>query len=214
MPQLLKPAVFLASLLPLAQIAVAVPQLVEPIEYIVSRTGIWSIGFLCMALAVTPLRKLLRLPALAAVRGMVGLFAFFYASLHVLSVVWIELGFDWTETWHIVTLRPTNTLDAIAYLMLVPLAATSTRRAKQFLGARRWILLHRLAYVIAPLAAARFWASALEGRGFAPAIGITLVLALLLGIRLYWRVQATYFRASPPKFLTVFARTFRNRRVL
>lgn len=181
----LRPAVFAASLLPLAHIVATVPHLVEPVEFVVFRSGMVATCFLCIGLAVTPLRKLFDWPALAAVRGMLGLFAFFYASLHVLSVAWTEGG-DIAELWHIITLRPTNTLDAIAYLMLVPLAATSSRRAKILLGPQRWKRLHRLAYLAAPLAAARFWAAALEGRGYFPALAFTLLLALLLGIRVYW----------------------------
>lgn len=181
----LKPAIFAISLLPLVHIAATLPHLVEPIEFLVARSGMVAICFLCIGLAVTPARKLLHLPVIGSLRGMLGLFAFFYASLHVLSVIWIEGG-DLGEVWHIITLRPTNTLDAIAYLMLVPLAATSNKRSKLFLGPRGWIALHRLAYVIAPMAAARFWVSAFEGRGYLPALVFTTVLSLLLGIRIYW----------------------------
>lgn len=189
MQRFLKPAVFCSALLPLVHIAVTIAQLVEPIEFIVFQSGAWATYFLCIGLAVTPLRKLLNWPALAAIRGMLGLFAFFYASVHVVAVVWLDQGFNLSEVWHHIALRPTNTLDAIAYLMLVPLAATSSKRAQLQLGARRWRQLHRLAYLIAPLAVARFWAAALAGRGFAIAIGFTLVLTALLGSRLFWHYR-------------------------
>lgn len=186
MRRFVKPAVFCAALLPFIATAVAVPQRVEPIEFIVARSGAWAAYFLCIGLAVTPLRKLLNWPALAPLRGMLGLFAFAYASIHVLAVVWLDMGFDLSEVWHHIVLRPTNALDAIAYLLLVPLAVTSTKGAQLRLGAQRWKRLHRLAYLIAPLAAARFWAAALGGRGYAGAVAFTLVLAALLGIRLWW----------------------------
>jgi sulfoxide reductase heme-binding subunit YedZ len=186
MQRFLKPALFCIAALPAVHIAATVPRLVEPIEFIVVRSGNWTTYFLCIALAVTPLRRLLPWPALAGVRGMLGLFAFFYATVHVLAVVWLDQGFDLAEVWHHIVLRPTNTLDAIAYLMLLPLAVTSTKRVRLRLGAQRWQRLHRLAYCIAPLAAARFWAAALDGRGYVEAVALTLVLAALLGIRLYW----------------------------
>jgi sulfoxide reductase heme-binding subunit YedZ len=150
------------------------------------RTGLWTLRFLAITLAVTPARQLLGVGALAKYRRMLGLFAFFYVSLHFLWYLFVDQAFDWRQLAGDVVKRPYITAGFTAFLLLVPLAATSTRRAMRRLG-RRWQKLHRLAYVAAILGCVHYWwqvkADVREPLTYAA------VLALLLGWRLYDRCR-------------------------
>ena len=147
-----KVAALLICLLPLASLgwrAMHNGLTANPIEFITHTTGDWTLRFLCMTLAITPLRKILRQPDLISFRRMLGLFTFFYASLHFTTYIWLDSFFDLTEMWKDVAKRPYITLGFTAFALLIPLAITSTAGWIRRLGGRRWQLLHRLIYVSA-----------------------------------------------------------------
>lgn len=147
--RLSKPAVFLACLVPLGLLAEKGIERrlgANPIEVITHSTGDWTLTFLCITLAITPLRRFLRLPWLVRYRRMTGLFAFFYGFLHLMTFVWLDKFFDWNAMLKDVYKRPFITAGLTAFVLLVPLALTSTAGMIRRLGGRRWQLLHRLIY--------------------------------------------------------------------
>ena len=121
----------------------------NPIEFITHATGDWTLRFLAITLAVTPLRKLLRLPELVRFRRMLGLFAFFYVCLHLMTYLWLDKFFSWSEIVKDVVKRPFITAGFTAFVLLIPLAVTSTAGWIRRLGGKRWQLVHRLVYVSA-----------------------------------------------------------------
>jgi methionine sulfoxide reductase heme-binding subunit len=121
----------------------------NPIEFITHATGDWTLRFLAITLAVTPLRKLLRLPELVRFRRMLGLFAFFYGCLHFMTYLWLDKFFSWAEIAKDVVKRPFITAGFTAFVLLMPLAVTSTAGWIRRLGGKRWQMLHRLVYVSA-----------------------------------------------------------------
>ena len=129
----------------------------NPIEYITHFTGDWTIRFLVITLAVTPLRKLLRAPFLIKYRRMLGLFAFFYACLHFTTWFAIDKFFDWHEILADFTKRRFIIAGLTAFLCLLPLAVTSTSGWIRRLGGKRWQLLHRLIYVSAIAAVVHYY---------------------------------------------------------
>lgn len=129
----------------------------NPAEALIRGLGEWTLRLLCLALAVTPLRVRLRIPQLARFRRMLGLFVFFYASLHLLAYAWFDMGFELGEVAHDIAKRPFILVGFAAWLFLAPLAATSYNRAIRAIGARRWQTLHRLVYLIAGLAILHFF---------------------------------------------------------
>lgn len=183
---LLKPAVFTLSLLPLAWLVwqVFFGYLgVNPIETVNRYLGDWAIRFLLIALAVTPARKIAGWTKLARLRRMLGLFAFFYACLHVSSYVGLDLFFDWQTLWKDVLKRRYITVGMATFLILLPLAITSTNAMVRRLGGRRWQALHRLVYVAGPLAVVHFWwmvkADKTEPMLYAALVGVLLGYRLL-----------------------------------
>ena len=129
----------------------------NPIESITHRTGEWTIRFLMFTLAITPLRKLLGMPDLIRFRRMLGLFAFFYGCLHLTTYLWLDKFFDMAEIWKDVYKRPFITAGFTAWVLLVPLAATSTAGWIRRLGGKRWQRLHRLVYVSAAAAVVHYY---------------------------------------------------------
>jgi sulfoxide reductase heme-binding subunit YedZ len=121
----------------------------NPAENIIHTNGNWTIHFLLITLAITPLRKLLGMPSLIQFRRMLGLFAFFYGCLHLFSYLWFDQSFDWAAIWKDVYKRPFITVGFAAWVLMVPLALTSTTWSIRKLGGRRWQMLHRLIYVSA-----------------------------------------------------------------
>ena len=147
-----KPAVFLACLVPMGLLlrkGIEGRLGANPIEVITHSTGDWTLIFLCITLAITPLRRALGVPWLIRYRRMTGLFAFFHASLHFLTYIWLDKFFDWHAMVRDVYKRPFITAGFTAFVLLLPLAATSTAGMIRRLGGRRWQLLHRLVYVSA-----------------------------------------------------------------
>ena len=192
-----KVALFLASLLPFANMAWLTVQgaLTEPLEYITHQTGDWALYFLCITLAVTPLRRFTGWNWVIRLRRMLGLFCFFYALLHFTTFLWFDHFFDWSAMWKDVLKRPFITVGFIAFLMLVPLAATSTNGMVKRLGGKRWRWLHRLIYVIAPLAILHFWWMKAGKNDFAEPILFGTIVAVLLGLRVWW--SRTRTQAAP-----------------
>ena len=121
----------------------------NPIEKVTHTTGDWILIFLCITLAVTPLRRILSQPWLIKFRRMFGLFAFFYACLHFLTYIWLDQFFAWSSIVKDVAKRPFITAGFTGFVLLIPLAITSTSGWIRRLGGKRWQWLHRLIYVSA-----------------------------------------------------------------
>ena len=121
----------------------------NPIEFITHATGEWTLRLLLITLTITPLRKLAGLPELIRFRRMVGLFAFFYGSLHLTTYLWLDKFFDWQEILKDVAKRRFITVGFLAFVLMLPLAATSTAASIRWLGGARWRRLHQLVYVSA-----------------------------------------------------------------
>ena len=190
---LIKAVLFVIGLLPFIRL-VAFTFLdklgANPVEFITRNTGDWTLYLLCITLSVTPLRKLTQWNWLIRLRRMTGLFAFFYALLHFTTFLWFDHFFDLTEMWADVIKRPFITVGFIAFVLLLPLALTSTNSMIKRLGGKRWQWLHRLVYVIVPLGILHyFWMKAGKHDFFQPIIFGTIV-ALLLLMRVYWRWQS------------------------
>ena len=155
----LKPAIFVLSLVPFVRLFVLGFQDrlgANPIEFVTHSTGFWALTFICITLSVTPLRRLTGWQHLVRLRRMLGLFAFFYASAHLLTYVWFDQWFSLEEIAKDIWKRPFITVGFAAFVLLVPLAITSTNRMIRRLG-RRWSQLHRLVYLIAMLGVVHFW---------------------------------------------------------
>lgn len=154
-----KVAVFVAALYPLARLVLfgfTDGLGANPIEFITRSTGLWTLVFLCITLAVTPLRRLTGWNTLIRFRRMLGLFAFFYVMLHFTTYIWFDKWFDVAAMFKDVGKRPFITVGFAAFVLLIPLAVTSTRAMARRLG-RRWQTLHRLIYAIGVLAILHFW---------------------------------------------------------
>jgi methionine sulfoxide reductase heme-binding subunit len=148
-----------------------------------------------VTLAVTPLRVLTATPALARFRRMLGLFVFFYAALHLLAYSWFDMGFDLGDIARDIPKRPFILVGFTAFVLLVPLAATSFNRAVKALGARRWQALHKLVYAIAVLAILHFFWMRAGKHDF----GQVTVYAAILGTLLGWRVVHALRKSAPPR---------------
>jgi sulfoxide reductase heme-binding subunit YedZ len=186
----IKAAVFAACLVPLALLAWRGVQGglgANPIEYITHSTGWWTLSFLLITLLVTPLRRLTNLNWLLRLRRMLGLFAFFYACLHFTTYLWLDQFFDWTSILKDIAKRPFITVGFSAFVLLIPLAATSTNAMVKRLGARRWQLLHRAVYAIAVLGVVHYWW--LVKQDITEPALFALLLAVLLGARVVWRAR-------------------------
>jgi len=182
-----KPILFVASLLPFAWLVwgAATNHLgANPAEHLERATGDWTLRFLCITLAITPIRVVAGIPPLARFRRMLGLFTYFYVVLHLLCYSWFDMGFDVADIAKDIPKRPFILVGFSAFLLLTPLAATSFNRAVKALGARRWQALHKLVYVIAGLAILHFFWMRAGKHNFAEVAVYAAILAVLLG----WRV--------------------------
>ncbi|MET0312603.1 MAG: protein-methionine-sulfoxide reductase heme-binding subunit MsrQ [Burkholderiaceae bacterium] len=182
-----KPVVFIAALLPFAWLAYGAFTNnlgANPAEHLIRSTGDWALRFLCIVLAVTPLRVVAGVPPLARFRRMLGLFMYFYAALHLVSYSWFDMGFDVPDIAQDIAKRPFILVGFAAFLLLTPLAATSFNRAIRALGARRWQALHKLVYAVACLAVLHFFWMRAGKNDFAEVAVYAAILAVLLG----WRV--------------------------
>jgi methionine sulfoxide reductase heme-binding subunit len=177
----------------------------NPLEFLEHFTGDWTIRFLVMTLAITPARRLLRQPDLIRFRRMLGLFTFFYGSLHFLAWLWFDRLFNTQEILKDVAKRPFITAGFTAFVLMAPLALTSTRGWIRRLGGRRWQSLHRLIYVSGVAAVVHYyWLVKSDVR--LPLFYGSLV-ALLLGARVaHWALQKRVRESAPPA--TVRASTY------
>jgi sulfoxide reductase heme-binding subunit YedZ len=179
-------AVLLVGLMPLAWLVLQTVQDqlgANPAEALIRATGDWTLRGLCVVLAVTPLRNLLGWPELARFRRMLGLLVFAYASLHLLSYAWFDMGFDLADTLQDIVKRPFIWLGFSAFVILLALAATSFNRAVRWLGGRRWQWLHRGVYLVAVLAVLHFWWMRAGKQDFDEVLVYAAILAGLLGWR-------------------------------
>lgn len=187
--QILKPIVFLACLVPLADLGLRGLQGrlgANPIEWITHQTGWWTLALLLTSLAITPLRRLTNVLWLVQYRRMIGLFAFFYGTLHMITYVWLDQFFDVHAMLRDVAKRPFITMGTLSYLSMIPLALTSTQWSIRKLG-KKWQTLHRLAYVAAIAGAIHFfW---LVKRDKSEPLMFIAVLALLFAIRIGYMVK-------------------------
>jgi sulfoxide reductase heme-binding subunit YedZ len=183
-----KPVWFAVSLLPLAWLVYAAlsDQLgANPAEALVRATGDWALRALCVVLAITPIRTVAAVVALARFRRMAGLFMYFYAVLHLLAYGWFDMGFEMTDIANDIIKRPFILVGFSAVVLLTPLALTSFNRAIKFLGAKRWQQLHRLVYGVAGLGVLHFFWMRAGKNNFAEVAVYAAILAALLG----WRVR-------------------------
>jgi sulfoxide reductase heme-binding subunit YedZ len=186
---LLKRVIFVAALIPAAALiadAFRGELTANPIEYITHTTGDWAIRFLVITLAITPIRRITGWNPVIQLRRMLGLFSFFYATLHFLTWFVLDWFFDFRQMAEDVAMRPFITLGMATFLMLLALAVTSTKGSIRRLG-RRWTQLHRLIYVAAGTALIHFW---LARKTVVPQFQVVLVATvLLLGFRAWWAVR-------------------------
>ena len=155
---LIKPVVFSASLLPFSLLLIGAfnDQLgANPVETLTHQTGLWGLYFLLITLSVTPVRQLTGAAWLVNLRRMLGLFAFFYACLHLLVYLWLDQYFTWNSIVEDVVKRPYITVGFTAWLLLLPLALTSTKAAIKRLG-KNWKQLHKLVYMTVMLVMLHF----------------------------------------------------------
>lgn len=192
-----KPLVFGLYLLPVVWLtwaAFADRLGANPAEALIRSLGDWTLRALVLVLAITPLRVMMGWPQLARFRRMAGLFVFFYASLHWLAYVWLDMGFVWVDVLADVPKRPFILVGSLAWLLLLALALTSFNRAIRWLGAARWQRLHRSVYAVAVLAVLHFFWMRAAKNNFTEVAVYAALFAALLGWRLTRRPNP--FRAG------------------
>lgn len=195
--RLLKTAVFIACLLPLASLVLGVCGVqafglgANPVEELLHRLGLWALRLLVLTLAITPLRTWLHAPWLMPLRRMLGLYAFTYVTLHFSTWLILDQGLYWRGILSDIGKRPFITIGFAAFLLLIPLALTSTNGMMRRLG-RRWKTLHRLIYPIAVLGVWHYyWQVKADVRE-------PLIYAAIVGVLLGWRVVKAV-RATTPQ---------------
>jgi len=184
-----KPLAFLLCLGPFAWLvygALADALGANPAEALVRSTGDWTLRFICIVLAVTPLRVVSGWNGLARYRRMLGLFVYFYVVLHLLCYSWFDMGFDIGEIVRDIAKRPFILVGFAAFVLLTPLAATSFNKAIKALGARRWQTLHKAVYLIAGLGLLHFFWMRAGKNNFDEVFIYAGIIAALLGWRLWY----------------------------
>ncbi|MBB3177303.1 sulfite oxidase heme-binding subunit YedZ [Variovorax sp. Sphag1AA] len=193
-----KPVIFVLCLLPFAWLfygALTDGLGANPAEHLIRSTGDWTLRFICIVLAVTPLRVITKTNALARFRRMLGLFAYFYVVIHLLSYSWFDMGFELQDIAKDIAKRPFILVGFSGFLLLTPLAATSFNRAIKALGAKRWQALHRLVYVIAGLGLLHFFWMRAGKNNFSE----VFVYAAIIGVLLAWRVWNFASKKKPAR---------------
>lgn len=185
----IKGALFFACLIPLIRLiwfGINNQLGTNPIEFITHSTGTWTLNFLLITLCITPLRQLSGWTWLIKLRRMIGLYTFFYACLHFITYIWLDQFFDVAAIIKDVIKRPFITVGFAAFILLIPLALTSTHAMLKKLGGKRWQSLHRLIYLIAILGVLHFWW--LVKKDITEPLIYAVILASLLGYRVMkWR---------------------------
>ena len=191
-----KPLLFVLALLPFAQLlsgALLNTLGPNPAEALIRGTGDWVLRFLCITLAITPLREWTGLSALARFRRMAGLYAFFYGVLHFLCYAWLDMGLVLDDIVRDIPKRPFILVGTLALLLMAPLAATSFNRAIKALGAARWKALHKSVYAIVLLGLLHFFWMRAAKHNF----GEWSVYAALVAVLLGWRLRGAFSRGRP-----------------
>jgi sulfoxide reductase heme-binding subunit YedZ len=173
----------------------------NPVEFLQHQTGDWTLRFLVFTLCVTPFRRLLNLPELIRFRRMLGLFAFFYVCLHFLTYLGPDQSFNLAGMWRDVAKRPYITVGFTAFVLLIPLALTSSAAAIRRLGGKRWQALHRAVYVSAALGVVHYyWLVKSDVRK-------PVFYGALVGILLAWRVASSLAKRKAPAVRAAAVRT-------
>ena len=181
----------LLGMLPLARLIAGFPLGwlgVNPIEFITRSTGTWTLVGLAVTLSITPLRKLLNWSWLIRLRRTAGLLAFFYACLHFATYIWFDRFFDVQDIIKDIIKRPFITVGFAAFVLLIPLAATSNNSVIKKIGSKLWQRIHYLIYLIAVLAVIHYWW--LVKKDLTQPIIYACVFAVLLGMRVSWKLRA------------------------
>lgn len=199
-----KPVVFVLSLLPFAWLtwgAFTNNLGANPAEHLIRSTGDWTLRFICIVLAVTPVRTITKTPALARFRRMLGLFAYFYVCVHLLSYSLFDMELDLAAIAKDIAKRPFILVGFSAFVLLTPLAATSFNRAIKALGAKRWQALHKLVYLIAGLGLLHFFWMRAGKNNFGEVFVYAAIIVVLLGWRAWnaWRKPRAIARAQPAR---------------
>lgn len=184
-----KVVVFIAALVPAAYLTFGIftdGLGANPAETLQTQTGIWALRFLVLTLAVTPIRRLTKWNRVIQYRRMLGLYAFFYSFLHLLAYAVLDRYFDFAGVWEDVAARPFITAGMIAFVLMIPLAVTSTKGWIRRLG-RRWQLLHRLIYISA-IAAAIHYLWKVKIIGGSP-VYYAVIIGVLLAFRILWQLR-------------------------
>lgn len=187
-----KPLLFCLLLMPFAWLVygAAFDRLgANPAEALVRATGDWTLRMLCLVLLVTPLRVVGKLPTLARLRRMVGLFVFFYVLLHFMAYGWLDMGLELDDIAKDIAKRPFILVGFAALVLLTALAATSFNAAIRALGAKRWRQLHRAVYAVAVLAVLHFYWMRAGKNDFAEVALYAAILAVLLAWRVWSRLR-------------------------
>lgn len=198
--RVVKIAVWLLALVPFLRIVFlgATDQFgPNPLEFVTRSTGTWTLVLLCCTLAVTPLRRLTGMNWLIRLRRMLGLYAFFYGTLHFLIWLVVDRGLDPVSMFKDIGKRPFITVGFTAFVLMIPLAATSTNAMVRRLGGKRWQWLHRLVYVTGVLGILHYWWHKAGKNDFAEVSIYAAVMALLLGLRVWWAWRASRQDAMP-----------------
>jgi sulfoxide reductase heme-binding subunit YedZ len=171
----------------------------NPVEFVLRWLGTWTLVALLATLSITPLRWVTGWSWLIRLRRMLGLYAFFYGTLHVSSYVWIDHFFDWAEIVGDIAKRPYLTFGFAAYVLMIPLAITSTNAMVRRLGGRNWQRLHRIVYLVAVLGVLHYWYHKLAKNDLETPTIYALVLGALLGVRLLrWIGRRRVTLPTPP----------------
>jgi len=166
----------------------------NPIDDITDRTGIWTLRMLMLTLTVTPMRRLTGWSSLMRFRRMLGLFAFFYVTLHFLTYLVIDQFFAWDQILKDIGKRPFITLGFASFVVLIPLAVTSTKKMIRRLGGKRWQRLHRLVYLAGLGGVIHYlW---LVKTDTAPPLTYGAILVLLLGVRVWYFAKQRWTKAG------------------
>ena len=164
----------------------------NPVEFIQLTTGDWTLRFIVFTLCITPFRKLLNLSELIRFRRMLGLFAFFYVCLHFLTYLGPDQSFDLAAMWKDVAKRPFVTVGFLGFLLLLPLALTSTAGWIRRLGGKRWQMLHRAIYVAAAAGVIHYYWKVKSD------VRMPVLYGVLVAILLLWRLANWYFKRRGP----------------
>jgi methionine sulfoxide reductase heme-binding subunit len=198
-----KLVIFINSLIPLALLLWDVYRKQvgpNPLDFATRTTGMLTLIFLSLTVAVTPLRKIFGINALVKYRRMLGLFAFFYGALHLLTYIWFDRLFNFVSVGQDVVRRPFIFVGMTAFLLMVPLAITSTNKMVKRLGGKRWVRLHRLVYVAAIAGVVHFWMLVKSD------VRLPLTFAFIVAFLLGYRLLAKYLPAPRPTSASLIPR--------